>query len=187
MVEPGTFIDSFLSTSPSDGDQAAEGAEQIRNLKGRLKATWPNVKGRVEASHDHLNNPLLRTTFPAEGLSFPYYTVNDAKTAPLSEFGLSLLNLANAAALSTTLNLDSFVRKDGAVMTGPLSVPSITIANAVTITAEGANPVFSFNGGKIVFDTTAKAYQFYINDKNYATLSPAALTVRTTIIRGVSV
>lgn len=194
MLETAAYISDLNSAQPPAGDPAKQGYAHLNLIKGVLKNTFPNANGQVTATVAHLNNPLLSTERPAvpqngaaQTFAIPYYTSNTtAGTANVTSYGLTLLGLANAAALSQTLNLDAYFLKAGGTMTGPLSVPSITIANVVTITAEAGNPVFSFPGGKMTFDATAKTYTFASGSKKVVFNANADISAAGNVTAGAS-
>lgn len=167
MLEVAAYIRDLNSAQPPAGDPAGQAYAHINLIKGVLKNTFPNMNGQVTASVDDLNNTLLKLRAPDTGKAIAFLNAGSAATTlAVTDFGLGLLGMANAAALSTSLNLDSYLQKTGGVMTGALSVPSITIGNTVTIRADAGNAVFEFgNGGSMIYDSRAKNLNVYANSK----------------------
>jgi microcystin-dependent protein len=55
-LETGTYISDLVATNPVGSDPIAQADDHIRLVKSTLKATWPNVKGAVTATHENLSN-----------------------------------------------------------------------------------------------------------------------------------
>jgi hypothetical protein len=55
-LESATYIDGLIATNPLATDPRSEGDDHIRLLKAVLKATFPNIAGAVNATHNQLNH-----------------------------------------------------------------------------------------------------------------------------------
>ena len=54
-LETATTINQLVATNPPDSDPKAQGAGQLRLIKGAIQGTWPNVAGAITPTHTELN------------------------------------------------------------------------------------------------------------------------------------
>lgn len=67
-LESATYIDQLNQNAPDGLDRKSEGDDHMRMIKRTLKNTFPNIKGRVEASQDQLNAMLIPGLIPIRGM-----------------------------------------------------------------------------------------------------------------------
>lgn len=162
-VETADWISDLDPTNPPNGDPTVEGPAHLRLIKGKLVGTFPNLGGQVTATAVHLNNPILATSRPLDGI--PIYTATGADVLTLSPFGKSLLT-GTADGLNGTLGIGGYVRKSGDTMTGGLATPSVNVGGAqfiLSIDGNG-NPTVSFkNGMAIVVNSNDLSMNFVTN------------------------
>ncbi|MFK5596825.1 hypothetical protein ACFZ8E_07450 [Methylobacterium sp. HMF5984] len=161
-VEVADWITDLDPTNPPAGDPIAQAADHIRTIKGALISTFPAITGQVTATHTNLNNVILQAT--PTGKCVPVYTsTTTAGVVPYTDFGLTLLNLADAAAFNAAIDKSGFVAKSGDTMTGALTLPSANLPGdfKVTIDANG-NPMIQFKTGlAIIGNLSLNAIEFY--------------------------
>ncbi|MBB3693017.1 phage tail protein [Sphingomonas sp. BK580] len=54
-LETAQFVHQLNPSYPAGSDRLKQGDDHIRLLKAALQATFPNIKGQVDVSHDFLN------------------------------------------------------------------------------------------------------------------------------------
>lgn len=54
-LEDPTYINEFVITNPEPTDKRRFGDDHIRNIKGAIKRTFPNIEGQILPSHTELN------------------------------------------------------------------------------------------------------------------------------------
>lgn len=171
-VENATFISELQVSNPTAGDPVGEGYEHINVTKGVLVNTFPNLSGQVTATPGHLNNPLLATDRPPAAAAgqvqvqtVPYYSsASGASTFPITDFGKSLMAMANSAALSSSLKLEGFVLKAGDTMTGTLKAPRIEVGSTIKV-YENASGEATIELGASRFVFRASNLEIFIGDK----------------------
>ena len=130
-VEQANFITDLDPANPPDNDPVTEGAAHLRLIKGRLIATFPNVKGQVTASHDDLNSPLLQTRTTYGQATVPVYGGDGtATTIPVTPFGQLLMSVTGQDQLRQ--DISCWVDATGGTMSGGLVVPEVVLNESGT-------------------------------------------------------
>lgn len=134
-IENADWITDLNPANPPDQDPHSQAAAQIRLIKGRLVATFPNVKSQVTASHNDLNNVLLQLRGQDDTNTVPVFTSDDsAATTPITNFGKVLLSLANQDQMVQVIN--AYVPTTGGVMSGGLVCPVVTLNDQGTFSLQ---------------------------------------------------
>ncbi|WP_025886444.1 phage tail protein [Asaia prunellae] len=55
-LESGTYVSDLVTTNPAHTDDVSQADSHIRLIKSALKATFPNFKGAITASHELINS-----------------------------------------------------------------------------------------------------------------------------------
>jgi hypothetical protein len=58
-LESATYINGLVETNPTSSDNANQGDNHLRLIKGAIKATFPNITGPVTATHTALSAAYL--------------------------------------------------------------------------------------------------------------------------------
>lgn len=179
-LEIASFPKDLNPSNPTFADPAGEGYQHLNLVKGVLKATLPNVDSAITAKPADLNNPILATARPpattqlaqTQIQTIPFYdSPTTASTLPVTDFGKTLLNLANAASLATTLNLTNYVAKPGDTMTGPLTTTGLTISGSAVSIPVGTIPRINFGPRcYIQWADSAARLEIFIDNTLYASI-----------------
>lgn len=181
-LETGDFVTDLNTAQPAQGDAVAQGVGHLTLIKHVVKNSFPNINGQVLATPDNLNNPLIATARPAIASTsvpspdalLPFLdTATTANTCVFSAFGQSLVGLANAASLATTLDLGTvFVQKAGDTMTGGLVTPSIDLGSNMVMAVVSTVPVMQLAAGvSISYDATNTQIVFSVGGAPVVTIS----------------
>lgn len=126
-IEGGTYISDFVATNPTANDPKSEGDDQIRGIKSKIKATFPNIAGEVTPTHTELNyvdgvTSAIQTQLDTKApIDSPVLTgTPEAPTATVGTTGaqIATLDFVIAASLSASLpgqtgNAGKLISTDG--------------------------------------------------------------------------
>ena len=126
-VEGGTYISDFVTTNPTANDPKSEGDDQIRGIKSKIKAKFPNIAGEVTPTHTELNyvdgvTSAIQTQLDTKAaIDSPVLTgTPEAPTAAVGTTGaqIATLDFVIAASLSASLpgqtgNAGKLISTDG--------------------------------------------------------------------------
>lgn len=64
-LETPIYINTLDDNNPNDNDAKSQGAAHLRNIKGAIKRTWPNVVGAILPTQAEINQ-LVGVTSPLQ-------------------------------------------------------------------------------------------------------------------------
>ena len=124
--ENATYISDLDPANPDGKDPIAEGDNHIRNIKGTLLTTFPNVTGEVTSTHEELNE--------LSGLSrLPDAPASDGSM--LYSSGGKWVETSNVVVTDTSLTVNGGMTVNGQVDVDSLTVNGVPLLEYTTYTA----------------------------------------------------